>query len=35
MADVYYCSKCNRTMNADQFYGSNNLTKYPEGKLNQ
>ena len=35
MADSYYCSKCNRTMAADQFYGSNNLIKYPEGKLNQ
>ena len=35
MADSYYCSKCNRTMNADQFYGSNNLIKYPEGKLGQ
>ena len=35
MADSYYCSKCNRTMNADQFYGSNNIVKYPEGKLNQ
>ena len=35
MADAYYCSKCNRTMNADQFYGSNNIIKYPEGKLNQ
>ena len=35
MADSYYCSKCNRTMGADQFYGSNNLIKYPEGKLNQ
>lgn len=29
----YYCKKCNRTMNADQFYGSNNLEKYPEAKL--
>ena len=29
----YYCKKCNRTMGADQFYGSNNLEKYPEGKL--
>ena len=29
----YYCKKCNRTMSADQFYGSTNLTKYPEGKL--
>ena len=29
----YYCKKCNRTMAEDQFYGSNNLDKYPEGKL--
>ena len=29
----YYCKKCNRTMAAEQFYGSNNLEKYPEGKL--
>jgi hypothetical protein len=35
MADSYYCSKCNRTMGAEQFYGSNNLEKYPEGKLKQ
>ena len=35
MAEMYYCEKCNRTMNADQFYGSNNLEKYPEGKLKQ
>lgn len=33
MAEQYYCKKCNRTMAADQFYGSNNLEKYPEGKL--
>ena len=32
-AENYYCEKCNRTMLADQFYGSNNLEKYPEGKL--
>lgn len=32
----YYCEKCNRTMAADQFYGSNNLEKYPnDGKFNQ
>ena len=32
----YYCEKCNRTMNATEFYVSNNLEKYPnEGKLNQ
>ena len=35
MADGFYCEKCNRTMSADQFYGSNNLEKYPEGKLKQ
>ena len=35
MAESYYCEKCNRTMNADQFYGSNNLEKYPDGKLRQ
>ena len=35
MAESYYCEKCNRTMNADQFYGSNDLEKYPEGKLRQ
>lgn len=32
-AEQYYCKKCNRTMAAEQFYGSNNLEKYPEGKL--
>lgn len=35
MAETYYCEKCNRTMNATEFYGSNNLEKYPSGKLNQ
>ena len=34
-AETYYCEKCNRTMGADQFYGSNNLEKYPDGKLKQ
>lgn len=33
MPEQYYCKKCNRTMGADQFYGSNNLQKYPNGKL--
>ena len=33
--ESFYCEKCNRTMNADQFYGSNNLEKYPEGKMKQ
>ena len=35
MAESYYCEKCNRTMNASQFYGSNNTTKYPDSKLRQ
>ena len=35
MAESFYCEKCNRTMGADQFYGSNNSTKYPEGKMKQ
>ena len=33
--ESYYCEKCNRTMGGDQFYGSNNLEKYPESKLKQ
>lgn len=33
--NTYYCEKCNRTMGADQFYLSNNLEKYPEGKMSQ
>lgn len=31
--EMCYCEKCNRTMGGDQFYGSNNLEKYPDGKL--
>lgn len=34
-AETYYCEKCNKTMSAEQFYGSNNLEKYQNGKLNQ
>lgn len=30
-----YCPKCKRTMDSGQFYGSNNLEKYPDGKLSQ
>ena len=33
--ETYYCEKCNKTMLADQFYGTNNLGKYPDGKLRQ
>ena len=31
--EQYYCKKCNKTMRADQFYGSNNREKYPDGKV--
>lgn len=39
MADIekksYYCEKCRKTMDATQFYTSNNLEKYPnDGKFN-
>lgn len=30
-----FCEKCHRTMSDKEFYGSNNLEKYPSGKLNQ
>ena len=33
--ETYYCEKCNKTMLADQFYGTNNFEKYPDGKLRQ
>lgn len=29
-----YCEKCKRTMDEKEFYGSNDLEKYPERKLN-
>lgn len=35
MAEVMYCDKCHKTMDASNFYGSNNLEKYPDGKLHQ
>ena len=31
MSNSYYCTKCKRTMNPDQFYTSNNMEKYPDG----
>ena len=31
----YYCEKCKKTMDEKNFYGSNNLEKYPDGKLRQ
>lgn len=35
MPETFYCEKCNRTMDEKQFYGSNNLDKYPKAKLHQ
>lgn len=35
MADVLYCPKCKRTKQAKNFYSTNNLEKYPDGKLPQ
>jgi hypothetical protein len=29
-----YCEKCHKTMHSKEFYNSNNLEKYPTGKLN-
>ena len=33
--DTFFCDNCQRTMRGTEFYGSNNLEKYPEGKLHQ
>lgn len=33
-AGLYYCEKCHKTKQEKDFYGSNNLEKYPSGKLN-
>ena len=33
--NVFYCEKCNKTMDENQFYGSNNTEKYPDKKLRQ
>ena len=30
---THYCRKCSRTIDESNFYGSNNLEKYPTGKL--
>lgn len=35
MAEIMYCDKCHKTMDVSNFYGSNNLEKYPDGKLHQ
>lgn len=35
MVDTCYCNRCKRTLNAMEFYTSNNIEKYPpDGKLN-
>lgn len=33
-SETKFCEKCKKTMNIKEFYGSNNLEKYPDGKLN-
>ena len=33
MAEKYYCKNCNSTKDGENFYLSNNLEKYPEGKV--
>lgn len=33
-AGLFYCEKCHKTKPEKDFYGSNNLEKYPSGKLN-
>jgi hypothetical protein len=33
MANQIYCEKCGRTMGDTQFYKSNNIEKYPLGKI--
>lgn len=36
MADgTLFCEKCQRVLNEKEFYTSNNLEKYPDGRLNQ
>jgi len=35
MAMTLYCEKCHKTMDEKNFYSSNNLEKYPDGKFHQ
>lgn len=35
MAETLFCQKCQQVLNEKEFYVSNNLLKYPNGKLNQ
>lgn len=35
MDEVMFCEKCHKTMASKNFYVSNNLEKYPDGKLHQ
>jgi hypothetical protein len=32
--NMIYCEKCRKTMNEKNFFSSNNLEKYPNGKVN-
>ena len=33
--DAIYCVKCGRTKRPQEFYTTNNLEKYPTGKVDQ
>ena len=35
MSDLHYCEKCKKMYKPSSFYSSNNVAKYPSGKLNQ
>ena len=35
MSQTFYCTKCGRTMDESNFYGSFNTEKYPTGKLTE
>lgn len=34
-AEQKFCTECKKVLRIEEFYGSNNLEKYPDGKLNQ
>ena len=33
--ETKFCEECHKVMRIDEFYSSNNLEKYPDGKLNK
>ena len=34
-SDQKFCEECHKVMRVEEFYGSNNLEKYPDGKFNR